>query len=328
MLEVAIYILAFVTFSGFMAMIDAAVLSVSRAEVEEMVQRNKPGAMALRAIVGRLPRAVVIIVLATNTINILGPILAGKKAVEVYGDTVIGIVTAILTFATIIFSEIIPKSVGAFYAPVISRMAAPIILALIYALYPVVVALAWVSRLFQSGERRIGTETQIRSLVTLGRRAGHIENDEGQLIHRAFILNDKMAVDVMTSLKDIVSVDVSATVREAADRVFHNVYSRYPVFGKSIHNAEGMVMSRDILDAITDGRAHEPVSTIIRPVLTVPASMRSDVLLMLFRRRRIHLAIVQEQGKTVGLVTLEDVLEEIVGEIEDEIDAGPKDHSA
>jgi CBS domain containing-hemolysin-like protein len=293
-----------------------------------MVQRNKPGAMALRAIVGRLPRAVVIIVLATNTINILGPILAGKKAVEVYGDTVIGIVTAILTFATIIFSEIIPKSVGAFYAPVISRMAAPIILALIYALYPVVVALAWVSRLFQSGERRIGTETQIRSLVTLGRRAGHIENDEGQLIHRAFILNDKMAVDVMTSLKDIVSVDVSATVREAADRVLHNVYSRYPVFGKSIHNVEGMVMSRDILDAITDGRAHEPVPTIVRPVLTVPASMRSDVLLMLFRRRRIHLAIVQEQGKTVGLVTLEDVLEELVGEIEDEIDAGPQDHSA
>jgi len=270
----------------------------------------------------------VIIVLATNTINILGPILAGKKAVEVYGDTVIGIVTAILTFATIIFSEIIPKSVGAFYAPVISRMAAPIILALIYALYPVVVALAWVSRLFQSGERRIGTETQIRSLVTLGRRAGHIENDEGQLIHRAFILNDKMAVDVMTSLKDIVSVDVSATVREAADRVLHNVYSRYPVFGKSIHNVEGMVMSRDILDAITDGRAHEPVPTIVRPVLTVPASMRSDVLLMLFRRRRIHLAIVQEQGKTVGLVTLEDVLEELVGEIEDEIDAGPQDHSA
>ena len=87
-------------------------------------------------------------------------------------------------------------------------------------------------------------------------------------------------------------------------------------------------MSRDILEAITDDRAHEPVSTIIRPVLTVPASMRSDVLLMLFRRRGIHLAIVQEQGKTVGLVTREDVLEELVGEIEDEIDADPHDRLA
>ena len=321
MLEVAIYILIFVALSGLMAMVDAAVLSVSRAEVEEMVHRNKPGAVALRAIVDRLPRAVVIIVLLTNTINILGPILAGKKAVEVYGDTVIGIVTAILTFATIIFSEIIPKSIGAFYAPIISRIAAPIVLALIYALYPIVVALAWVSRLFQSGERRIGTEIQIRSLVSIGRRAGYIENDEGQLIHRAFILNDKTAADVMTPLQDIVSVDLSATIREAADRVFRNVYSRYPVFGKSIHEVEGFVMSRDILEAVTDGRDHEQVSTILRTPLIAEADMRSDALLMLFRDRRIHLAIVQKQGKTIGLVTLEDVLEELVGEIEDETDA-------
>ncbi|MBP89436.1 MAG: hypothetical protein CMJ64_22450 [Planctomycetaceae bacterium] len=321
MLELAIYILIFIALSGLMAMVDAAVLSVTRAEVEEMVQRKKPGAIALRAIVERLPRAVVIIVLLTNTINILGPILAGKKAVEIYGSTVIGIVTAILTFGTIIFSEIIPKSIGAFYAPIISRVAAPIILALIYALYPVVVALAWISRLFQSGERPIGTEIQIRSLVTLGRRAGYIENDEGQLIHRAFILNDKTAADVMTPLKDIVSVEVSATVRQAAERVFRNVYSRYPVFGKSLHDVEGIVMSRDILEALIDGRDNEQVATIIRPALTAEADMRSDALLMLFRDRHIHLAIVQDKGKTIGLVTLEDILEELVGEIEDETDA-------
>lgn len=323
MLELAIYILVFIALSGFMAMVDAAVLSVSRAEVEEMVHRQKVGAVALRAIADRLPRAVVIIVLLTNTINILGPILAGKKAVEVYGDTVIGIVTAILTFGTIIFSEIIPKSLGAFYAPVISRLAAPVILALIYALYPVVVALAWVSRLFQAGERRIGTEIQIRSLASIGRQAGYIEHDEGQLIQRAFVLNDKTAADLMTPLKDIVRVEVSATIRQAADHVFRNVYSRYPVFGKSIHDVKGIVMSRDILGALIDGRDNELVSTILRPALIATADMRSDALMMLFRDRHIHLAIVQDKGKTVGLVTLEDVIEELVGEIEDEADAEP-----
>jgi putative hemolysin len=323
-LELALYILIFIALSGLMAMVDAAVLSVSRAEVEEMVERKRPGAVALQAIAQRLPRAVVIIVLLTNTINILGPILAGKKAVEIYGDTVIGVITAILTFGTIIFSEIIPKSIGAFYAPVISRVAAPIILALIYALYPIVVALAWVSRLFQSGERRIGTESQIRSLVTIGRRAGYIESDEGQLIHRAFILNDKTAADVMTPLKDIISVDATATIRQAADRVFRNACSRYPVFGGSIHDVEGMVMSRDILEALSDGNDGEPVSSIIRPALTASADMRSDELLLLFRDRHIHLAIVQDKGKTIGLVTLEDVLEELVGEIEDEMDAEPQ----
>ena len=323
MLELALYITVFIALSGLMAMVDAAVLSVSYGEVEEMVLGKKSGAIALRAIANRITRALVVIVLLTNTINILGPILAGKKAIDLYGNTAIGIVTATLTFGTIVFSEIIPKSLGTHYAPAISRVSAPVILSLIYALYPLVVALEWISNLLKSGKRPIGTEAQIRSLVTIGRRAGYIESDEGQLIHRVFILNDRTAADVMTPLKDIVGVEATATVRQSAQRVFHNEYSRYPVFGKSVHDVEGIAMSRDILEALCEDRDAEPVTTIIRPALLVPASMRSDELLVLFRDRHIHLAIVQDDGKTVGLVTLEDVLEELVGEIEDEKDVEP-----
>jgi len=320
MLEVVIYVIVFVLLSGVMAMIDAAVLSVSAIEVEESVQRQQWGALPLQRITRRLPQAVVVIVLLTNTINILGPILAGNKAVEVYGTAVIGIVTAVLTFATIIFSEIIPKSIGAHYAPSISRAAAPFILALIYVLYPLVNGLAWVSRLFQTGERRIGTENQIRSLVKIGRRAGYIESDEGRLIQRAFVLNDRAASDVMTPLADIISVKSTATIRGAAELVFRHAYSRYPVFGTSVDDVQGMVMSNDILQSLVAGQDNEPVSCIIHPVLTAEASMRSNDLMLLFRDQRIHLAIVQDHGKTIGLVTLEDVLEELVGEIEDERD--------
>lgn len=301
-------------------MVDAAVLSVSRGEVEEMVQRKERGAVALQSISQRITRAVVVIVLITNTVNILGPILAGKKAIDIYGDAVIGVITAILTFGTILFSEIIPKSLGTHYAPQIARAAAPAILTLIYGLYPLVLALEWMSNLLKSGERRIGTETQIRSLVTIGRRAGYIESDEGQLIHRAFILNDRTAADVMTPLKDMMTVEAAATIEQASQRVLQSEWSRYPVFGTSIHDVCGMLMSRDLLEALRDGKNRELVSSIARPALTVPARMRSDELLLLFRDRRIHLAIVQDAGKTIGLVTLEDVLEELVGEIEDERD--------
>jgi CBS domain containing-hemolysin-like protein len=321
MLELVLCIAVFIVLSGLMAMVDSAVLSVSLGEVEEMVLRKKWGALALQIISQRITRALVIIVLITNTINILGPILAGKKAIDLYGDAVIGVITAVLTFGTIVFSEIIPKSLGTHYAPRIARVSAPFILVLVYALYPVVIALEWISNLLKSGQRRIGTEAQIRSLVTIGRRAGYIESDEGQLIHRAFILNDKTAADVMTPLKDIVGVDAAATVARAAQRVLGHVYSRHPVFGKSIHDIKGMVMSRDILEALSEGKELESVSTIVRPALTVPANMRSDELLVLYRDRHIHMAIVQHLGKTVGLVTLEDVLEELVGEIEDEKDA-------
>ena len=160
-------------------------------------------------------------------------------------------------------------------------------------------------------------------MVTIGRKAGYIERDEGQLIHRAFILNDLSAADIMTPLSDVVAVDETATIRQAASHVFRHAYSRYPVFADSIHAIKGLVMSRDILEALTEGKDEQPVSTICRPCLVIPASMRSDELLVRFRDEHIHLAVVKQQQETVGLVTLEDVLEELVGEIEDEKDAEP-----
>ena len=197
------------------------------------------------------------------------------------------------------------------------------ILFLTYVLFPVVVALESISDLFKSGRRPIGTEAQIRSLAKLGHLAGYIESDEGQLIQRAFVLNDRTAADVMTPLKKVVAVPPSATIRQAAQCVFHNAYSRYPVFGESNDDVQGMLLSRDILEALSKGRDEVPITSIVQPALIVESEMRSDALLVLFRDRRVHMAIVQEKGKNVGLVTLEDVLEELVGEIEDEKDVSP-----
>ena len=320
MIELLVLIVSFIFLSGLLAMIDAAVLSVTHAEVEEMVQKGKRGSRALQTLSRHITRSLVIIVIITNLINVLGPILVGQKAIELYSSSIIGVITAVLTFGTIIFSEVIPKSLGAHYAPIIARVAAPPILALIGILYPLVWLLEKMANLFKTGRRAIGTEDQIRALVSIGHSAGYIESDEGQLIHRAFILNDKTAADIMSPLKDIVSVSSDFTIRKAADKVFQHTHSRYPVFGNSIHEVRGIVMSFDILEALAEGKDDTPVMKIVRDALVVKAEMRSDELLILFRDRHIHLAVVQEKGKTVGLVTLEDVLEELVGEIEDEMD--------
>ena len=320
MTELLLIALGFVALSGLLAMVDAAILSISRAEVEEMYAQKRIGAGALRSIHRRLPRAVVVIVIATNTVNVLGPILVGQRAIELFGSYIIGIVTAALTLGTIIFSEIIPKSMGAHYAPTISRLSAPVIVFLSWTLFPVVYPLEKLANLFRTGRRVIGSEAQIRALVSIGRRAGHIESDEGQLVHRAFLLNDKRAEDIMTSLKDIVSIRSTTTIRKAADEVFRSTHSRYPIFGASMHKVVGLALSKDILEALIDGRDRELVATIKRDALVVPAHIPCDRLLMLFRDKHVHLAVVQHKGKTVGLVTLEDVLEQLVGEIEDEHD--------
>jgi putative hemolysin len=323
MVELILYIAVFLALSGLMACVEAAVLSVSPGEVEEMRLRKARGARALTTITQHMTQALVVIVILTNTINILGPVLSGYKAIQLYGDVAIVWITTILTIGTIVFSEIIPKSLGSHYAPQVGRLAAPALKGLIYLFYPIVMGLEWSSNLFKTGQRRLGTEVQIRSLVTIGKRAGHIERDEGQLIRRAFVLNDRTAANIMTHRKEMICVAGTSNIRQAASQVFRHAFSRYPVLGKSIHDIRGLVMSRDILTALTEGKDNEPVSTICRPCLNVPASMRSDELLAHFRDRRIHLAVVEDHQRTVGLVTLEDVLEELIGEIEDEKDRTP-----
>lgn len=320
MLIVFAYVVAFLALSGLMAAIDAAVLSVTHPEIDEMIQLGSWGARRLQRVRRHIRRSVVVIVIVTNTINVLGPILCSHAAFQEFGPEVLGIMTLVLTFGTIVFSEIIPKALGTHYSPLISRVAAPSIQMLDYALYPLVSGLAWLSKHFTKGTRPIGTEEQIRSLVTIGRRAGFIESDESHLIQRAFVLNDRTAGDVMTRLPDVVGLRDDQTIAEAAEVVHRNAYSRYPVFGRSRDAIRGLVLSRDILGALVEGRSTDPLHTIVRPALVIDAARRSDELLVIFRDCHVHLAIVHRNRKTIGIVTLEDVLEELIGEIEDEKD--------
>lgn len=311
---------SFIILSGLVAMVDASVLSVSRAETEEAVSRRLWGSLYLRRVTEHITQSVVVIVIVTNTINILGPILVGQVAVSAYGPSAIGWMTIILALGTIIFSEIIPKSLGTHYAPHISRVAALPILAITYALYPLVRVLDAFSRLFRRGRRRVGTEAQIRALATLGRRAGYIEPDEGVLVHKAFILNDRTAEDIMTPRTRMASLRLDTTVGQAAEQVLGAEFSRYPVFGKSLDDFKGFVLARDVLESVARNQDARPLSTILREGLAVDANRRCDDLLLQFRLRRVHCALVQREGDTIGLVTLEDVLEELVGEISDEKD--------
>lgn len=317
MVELLLLILGFVIASGFFAMIDAAILNVTPAEVEVLLSKKRLGARELKILLRHTTRAIIVIVIFTNVTNILGPILVGRKAEALFGSDIIGIVTAILTFLTIIFSEIIPKSIGAHYAPRISRRAAPVLLALIFVLYPVVIVLEKFARVFKrSGKRKVGTEEQIRALANIGGGAGHIDADERELIHRAFVLNDKRTRDVMVLANSIVFIPRTATIRRAAITVFKHKFSRFPVFGNSIHQVAGHVIDRDVLVELADGNEDFPVTDIIRPVVTVAADLRCDELLNVLRKSPSQIAIVREGTLTVGLVTLEDVLEQLIGKIE------------
>lgn len=320
MIHLLLLIIGFIALSGVMSLIDAAMLSVSRAEIEELLIRKQWGAGSLKALSRHMTRGVIVIVIITNVINVLGPILVGEYAINLYGSAVIGVITAILTFATIIFSEIVPKSLGRHYAPDIARTVAPFLLVMVYMLFPLVLVLELLVGKMKSGRRIIGTEDQIRALTRIGRMAGHIHAYEGHIVQRAFVLNDKTAGDVMTPADKVVFVSNKATVREAAEFVFKHTYSRYPVVGKGLDEVLGVAMSRNILTALAEGKDDQPVTNIMTSLQSVEIGMPADQLMLFLRRKRTHMAVVKRGEKTAGLVTLEDVLEELVGEIEDEED--------
>ncbi len=321
MADLAFLIAGFIVASGFFAMIDAAVLNVTPAEVEVLIAKKRWGAKELKKLLQHTTRAIIVIVLFTSVTNILGPILAAEKAVELFGSWSIGYMTALLTFSTIIFSEIIPKSLGAHNAPRISRRVAPFLLALITLLYPLVIVLERIVTVFKkSGKRKIGTEDQIRALANIGGGEGHIDSDERELIHRAFVLNDKKARDVMTPAKNIVCIPHDWTIRQAAQLIFAQQYSRYPVIGSSLDDIRGYLLSMDVLENLADGKGERPVTGLVRSLLTVDAAFPCDALLTVLRKNTAQLAAVTERRTTVGLVTLEDVLEELVGKFRDETD--------
>jgi CBS domain containing-hemolysin-like protein len=320
MIELFIVIAVILLMSGFFSGSEAALVSITDPEVHNMVDKNMVGSSVLSRVHKNLNRSVITIVVWNNVINIVGSIWVGQLVIKLYGDAILAVITTALTFGIILFSEIIPKAIGIHYAERVALLTAPLILTLTIVMLPVIMGLEYITNLFKKGERKVGTEAQIRSLVTIGRKLGHIESDEGQLIHRAFILNDKTADDIMTPLKDIIALNIEDTIGEAWQKIDHEPHSRYPVFGISMHEVKGMVIKQDVLQALYEKNGGDDIETIIRDVLTVKADMRSDELIALFRDKNIHQAVVQEDEHTVGLVTLEDVLEELVGEIEDETD--------
>ncbi|MEQ9408896.1 MAG: CNNM domain-containing protein [Fuerstiella sp.] len=321
MTSLVLLILTFLAVSGLLAAVDAAILSVTAPEIHELRLHGKRGADALYRVRKELTRAVVVVVIVTNTVNVVGPILVSQQAVATYGPGILGVISVVLTLGTIVFSEIIPKSLGTHYATDIGRTAALPIRFLQTMLHPLVVSLEWLSKQFTRGTRHIGTEEQIRSLTAIGRRAGYIEQDEHHLINRVFVLNDMTAADIMTPLKEVVSIHHSTTIGEAARQVRSTAFSRYPVFGDSTDDVVGIALIRDILEAVADGRGTESICEVTRPAFSVAARTGTDELLPRFRGRHIHLAVVKNGAETVGVVSLEDVLEQLVGNIEDERDA-------
>lgn len=327
MTALIIIALLVMTMSALASGTEAALFSVPYSRARTMLQAKQPGAKALVRIKEDMTRAIGTIVIINNIANIVGSALVGALAADIFSSAVMGVFFAGFTLAIIVFSELIPKTLGEHYADRIAPLMAPIVTVLISIFSPVLWIINAMVKPFHAPHamRTKVSEDEIKMMALLGHEAGSIEQDESAMIRRVFRLNDITADDMMTQASQVESIPGDVAIGGQRARVLDLRHSRVPVTGDAPDIILGIAMTRDLIAAAARDEFQATPSDFLQEALRVRNDFAADDLLPLFQKREQHLAIVEDaEGRMVGIVTLEDVLEELVGEITDEKDVRPE----
>jgi putative hemolysin len=304
------------------SILEAVILSMSQGYVHVLRDRGSKAGEILHRMQQQVDEPIAAI-LALNTIaNTFGAALGAALAYRIWGQASTAIFSAGLTLAILLFSEILPKTLGATLWPKLAPASAYVLRALIFITKPVIIPLNFYSRLITSGKGRPSTvsRSEIRVLARIGRTEGALDEDEWRVVSSMMTLDEVPVAEVMTPRTDMIAVPVTATIEEAMEVMLEEGHLRLPVFEESLDKIVGIILARDLWKAERAGA--EDLQSIIRPIQFCPATKPVDDLIAEMRTERIKMVIVVDEfGGTDGLATLEDLLEEIVGEIQDEHEA-------
>ncbi len=258
-------------------------------------------------------------ILTLNTIaHTMGATMSGVEAGREFGEVWAGVFAAGLTVTILIFTEIVPKTIGATYWKQLAKPSAYTLRAMVVGMKPVIAPLGWVSRLITPRtERPTISRAELEVLAEIGRREGALDEDEWQVMTNVIRLDEISVGEVMTPRTDMVAVPAGATIDEVQEMMLETGHLRLPVYQESLDKVVGVVLGRDVWRAGREGT--DTLEDVMRPVPFAPASKAVEDLIPEMRAERTKMAIVLDEfGGTAGLVTLEDLIEEIIGEIQDE----------
>ncbi|MCW8858404.1 MAG: CNNM domain-containing protein [Deltaproteobacteria bacterium] len=312
--------------SGFFSGSETALLSLDKFRVRFLQQKQRPGADKLAALLAKPDRLLSGLLVGNNLVNIAASVIATGLCVRWFGEPGEWLTVLLLTPILLIFSEVCPKTYAAYYPEKMSfRVLGPIRF-IVWILAPVIVVVSSVSSLFtrflrkKDAESLSASEDEIKAMIDVGEETGAVAAVQRRMLHGIFDLSETRVRDVMIPRTEVVGIDISANFEEVLSLIQQARHSRFPVYSDSLDKVVGVVHSKNILDFI--GRTDRfSLRELCRAPYYVPESKRIAVLLQSFRKKKEHLAlVVDEYGGVEGIVTLEDVVEEIVGEIHDEYD--------
>jgi CBS domain containing-hemolysin-like protein len=310
--------------SAFLTAAELAVFAPSESRIRGLAEEGVKGSGALAQLRARPERVQMLLRFADTFMDVAAGALVAYGTMVQLGTLGLGIAIGILSFIVLYFGELLPLGWARSQGPGFALILAPALLVVTRVLGPILDLLARFARFRPraSSDATNGiTELEIRQLTALGHTEGAIEDHERVLIERAFRMDETQAWDIMTPRVDIHAWRDDQALRDIVSELGAVTYSRVPVYHETIDNITGVLYLRDAYQALVLGQRDVSLRALAREPLIVPGNVTLNKLLRDFQTRRIHLAIVvDEYGGTDGLVTLEDVLEELVGEIVDETD--------
>jgi len=339
-------LLAFlILLNAFFAASEVAIVTVGKARIKRLIEEEVKVARTVERLAEDSSRFLATMrvgvtlvrfsAVATAVITLTDPLQKWIAQVPIefiaQASLPLAVFSVVITLAFFMLSlgELLPKTLALQRAEPIALAAAYPIDLFATIVSPVVKVLIAISsaavHLFGSqpqGRIPFITEEEIKTMVDAGEETGIIEEDEKEMIYSIFELGETMAREVMVPRIDIVAVESKTPVQQALDLILEKGHSRIPVYEETIDNIIGLLYAKDLLGQLRDGDATVALRDILRPAYFIPETKKADELLQDLQQRKVHIAIVvDEYGGTAGLVTIEDLVEEIVGEIQDEYDA-------
>lgn len=326
MLSLLLSSLFVLALAAFASCSEAALFSVPYSKVKAMVAAKKPGSKALLRIKDDMTYPIGTIVIVNNIATIVGSTVEAFVAHRVFGPFGLSVFVTLFTFCVIVFAEIVPKTLGESYAIRLAPLIAPPVLFLTDVFRPLLWLIERALRGLRAGaDVRMVSKEEIKIMAHLGRLSGSVKAHESQMINRVFKLNDITADDMMTVLAYLEYIPGDIPLGEQRRRILDLRHSRVPVVGESPDQVLGVALTRDLITAIARDEFQAKPNDFLHEALRVRNDVSGEDLLKLFQGKEQHLAIVDDShGHVVGIVTLEDVLEELVGEIADEKDIRPQ----
>jgi CBS domain containing-hemolysin-like protein len=309
--------------AGLASITEAALYSISASQVEILAKSGRQSGMILKELKADINKPITAILTLNTVANTMGAAIAGAAATAIFGVHYLGLFSLVFTLAILVFSEIIPKIIGVSYCKELAPWIAHPLKFLVKILHPVVWLSNHLAKLIEKpGQQSYVTAKEIQAIASLSKMSGEISRQEEKIIVNILDLKNKPVRKAMTPRTVVFSLSAHLTVGEAAPHPDWNFHSRVPVYDKDQGDIVGVVLRKDVLLMAAEGKNSVQLSEVMEPPHFVPESIALPTILLEFIEHRQHLFIVvDEYGGLTGIISLEDIIEEIMGEeIMDESD--------